>query len=85
MKVFDSELTYRGTERKRIYSFGDENREAKEQALKDIKEEERKRERPEIVKPYREKKYVSGSGVWQKIERKKIKEGIKIKTQNNEN
>lgn len=57
MKIFDSELTARGTFRKVIYSKGSEyNKEARKVAEKDIREDLKANE-PEIIKPFKDPVY----------------------------
>lgn len=83
MKVFDSELTDRGSERKVIYTVYDvpdkKKYEARLQARKDFNEHKRQealRNRTETIKPWKQKRYNTNGHNWLVEERMKIATGI---------
>lgn len=66
MKVFDSEITDRGTKRKVTYMYYGQDKEAKRQALKDFNAEKRKVNSNEEIKHY---KHLDTIDYWLKFER----------------
>lgn len=74
MKVFDSDVTHRGTKRKKTYMYHGNSKEAKLQALKDFNSEKRRCFDNEEIKPYKHKDTVD---YWLKFERAaKLRYGI---------